>query len=78
MKKWQIAFIDEHGQPLNLQVDADQRPDQEEAARHVRAYYRPVLEKADLNDFDNRAAQPAVKALKDMNAMEIISVTEIA
>ncbi|QKZ06140.1 MULTISPECIES: hypothetical protein [Pseudomonas] len=77
MKKWQIAFIDEHGQQLNLQIDADQRPDKDEAARHVRAYYRPVLAKADLNDFDNRAPEPAAKALKEMNAMEIVSVTPV-
>ena len=78
MKKWQIAFIDEHGQKLNLEIDAEQCPDKEEAARHVRAYYRPVLEKADLNDFDNRAAEPAAKALKELNAMEIVSVTQVA
>jgi len=77
MKKWQIAFIDEHGQSLNLQVDAEKQPDKDEAARHVRDYYRPVLAKADLNDLDNRAHEPAAKVLKSMNALEIVSITAV-
>ncbi|MDE1164182.1 MAG: hypothetical protein PW845_02085 [Pseudomonas sp.] len=77
MKKWEIAFVDEHGDLLKLLVESEQRPSDEEAAKHVRSHYRPVLDKADLNDFENRTEQPTAKVLKDMNAMEVRSVTPV-
>jgi hypothetical protein len=77
MNKWEIAFVDEHGDLLKLLVESEQRPSDEEAARHVRSHYRPVLDKVDLNDFENRTAHPTAKALKEMNAMEVRSVTQV-
>ncbi|EPJ84263.1 MULTISPECIES: hypothetical protein [Pseudomonas] len=76
MKQWTISYLDKDGVQQSLDLDAEQRPSEEEVARRLRPILFPVADELDLNDLEGRTAEPAVKSLKDQNAVQIISITE--
>ncbi|WP_426113420.1 hypothetical protein [Pseudomonas sp. DSP3-2-2] len=76
MKQWTISYLDKDGVQQSLDLDAEQRPTEEEVARRLRPILFPVADELDLNDLEGRTAEPTVKSLKDQNAVEIISITE--
>ncbi|HEX8543154.1 MAG TPA: hypothetical protein VF682_16775 [Pseudomonas sp.] len=76
MKQWTISYLDKDGVQQSLDLDAEQRPSEEEVARRLRPILFPVADELDLNDLEGRTAEPTVKSLKDQNAVEIISITE--
>ncbi|WP_341523343.1 hypothetical protein AABC73_09390 [Pseudomonas sp. G.S.17] len=76
MKQWTISYLDKDGVQQSLDLDAEQRPSEEEVARRLRPILFPVADELDLNDLEGRTAEPTVKSLKDQNAVQIISITE--
>ncbi|WP_426141977.1 hypothetical protein [Pseudomonas sp. DWP3-1-2] len=76
MKQWTISYLDKDGVQQSLDLDAEQRPSEEEVARRLRPILFPVADELDLNDLEGRTADPTVKSLKDQNAVEIISINE--
>jgi hypothetical protein len=76
MKQWTISYLDKDGVQQSLDLDAEQRPSEEEVARRLRPILFPVADELDLNDLEGRTAEPTVKSLKDQNAVAIISITE--
>lgn len=76
MKQWTISYLDKDGVQQSLDLDAEQRPSEEEVAQRLRPILFPVADELDLNDLEGRTAEPTVKSLKDHNAVEIISITE--
>ncbi|QXH93334.1 hypothetical protein HU749_021145 [Pseudomonas ogarae] len=78
MQKWEITFIDDHGETTVEQFDHDQKPTMEQAAQLIRERLLPVLKRLDLNDLENRTEDPTVKNLKSQNSIEILSITPIS
>ncbi|WP_296254754.1 MULTISPECIES: hypothetical protein [unclassified Pseudomonas] len=76
MKVWTISFQDKDGVQQTHDLEAEQRPSDEEAAQHLRHALFPVTEDLDLNDLDGRTADPTVKTLKEQNAVQIISIVQ--
>lgn len=78
MQKWEVTFIDDHGETTVEQFDYDQEPTMEQAAQLIRERLLPVLNQLDLNDLENRTEDPTVKNLKSQNSIEIISIKPIS
>ncbi|MCI0994512.1 hypothetical protein [Pseudomonas corrugata] len=78
MHKWEIMFVDDHGEAIAEQFDYDQEPTMEQAAQLIRERLLPVPAKLDLNDLEGRTAEPTVKNLKSQHSIEIISITPIS
>ncbi|PVZ16274.1 MULTISPECIES: hypothetical protein [unclassified Pseudomonas] len=78
MKEWEITFVDQKGVPTRLPIRSEQCPSAEEAALAIRAHLFPVIEKADLNDFEGRVTAPTAKWLEEQNGVKITSIQEIA
>ena len=77
MQKWQITFVDDHGEQSVEQFDCEQKPDMEKAAQLIRAKLLPVPAELDLNDLEGRTAEPTVKSLKSQNSIQILAITPI-
>ena len=78
MQKWEITFIDDHGETTVEQFDYDHEPTMEQAAQLIRERLLPVLNQLDLNDLEDRTEDPTVKNLKSQNSIEILSITPIS
>ena len=74
MKAWEITFVDQKGERTSLPFTAEEKPSFEEAARLIRTRYFPVLDEADLNDFQDRSTSPTVEWLKKENGVEILTI----
>ncbi|MDB6445523.1 MULTISPECIES: hypothetical protein [Pseudomonas] len=78
MRKWEITFVDDHGEAIAEQFDHDQEPTMEQAAQLIRERLLPVSAKLDLNDLEGRTEDPTVKNLKSQHSIEIISIKPIS
>jgi hypothetical protein len=78
MQKWEITFVDDHGEAIAEQFDYEQEPTMEQAAQLIREKLLPVPAKLDLNDLEGRTEDPTVKNLKSQHSIEIISITPIS
>ena len=76
MKAWVITFVDQKGERTSLSFDAEQQASIEEAARVIRAHLYPVVDKADLNDFEGRVSMPTAEWLKQDSGVEIKEIKE--
>jgi hypothetical protein len=74
MQKWEITFVDDHGEQIAERFEHDQEPTMEEAARLIRERLLPVPAKLDLNDLEGRTEDPTLKNLKSQHSIEIISI----
>jgi hypothetical protein len=78
MKEWVINFIDQTGMPTSITVQKDHEPSSEDAAELIRAQLFPVIDKADLNDYQGRVDKPTERSLKEHGGVKIISITAAA
>ncbi|TFY85802.1 hypothetical protein DYL59_24525 [Pseudomonas kairouanensis] len=78
MQKWQITFVDDHGETAVEQVTCDQKPSLEDAAHMIRNKLVPVAAELDLNDLEGRKPEPTVKILKDQNSIQILDISPAA
>jgi hypothetical protein len=78
MPKWNVSFTDDDGQIKVVQFDCEHEPSLEEAAHLLRNRVAPALKELDLNDLEGRTEKPTVKSLKDLNSIEILTVTKDA
>ncbi|SEJ79400.1 MULTISPECIES: hypothetical protein [unclassified Pseudomonas] len=76
MKVWTISFQDKDGVQQTHDLESEQRPSEEEAARYLRPILFPVVSELDLNDLDGRSNAPTAEVLKEQNAVQIISIVE--
>jgi hypothetical protein len=77
MQKWKITFVDDHGETVDELFECEECPNNEQAAKLIRARCLPVAAELDLNDLEGRTDDPTVKSLKSQNSIEIISITPI-
>ena len=75
MQTWQITFVDDHGVQSVEQFACDHKPSLEDAAHMIRAKLVPVAAELDLNDLEDRVAEPTVKILKDQNSIQILDIS---
>lgn len=78
MQKWQITFVDDHGQKTVEEVTCDQKPSLEDAAHLIRSKLVPIAAELDLNDLEGRKPEPTVKILKDQNSIQILDISPAA
>lgn len=78
MQKWQITFVDDHGQKTVEEVTCDQKPSLEDAAHMIRSKLVPIATELDLNDLEGRKPEPTVKILKDQNSIQILDISPAA
>ncbi|WP_053180901.1 hypothetical protein [Pseudomonas kilonensis] len=78
MQKWEITFVDDHGEAITEQFNYEQEPTMEQAAQLIRKKLLPVSAKLDLNDLEGRTEDPTVKNLKSQHSIEILSITPIS
>ncbi|AZP71142.1 hypothetical protein EJJ20_14920 [Pseudomonas poae] len=78
MQKWQITFVDDHGQKTVEEVTCDQKPSLEDAAHMIRSKLVPIAAELDLNDLEGRKPEPTVKILKDQNSIQILDISPAA
>lgn len=76
MKKWEITFVDDHGDQAVERFDCEQEPSLEQAAQMIRAKLLPVPAELDLNDLEGRTDDPTVKSLKDQYSIQILNITQ--
>ena len=77
MQKWKITFVDDHGETVDEVFECDECPDNELAAKLIKARLLPVAAELDLNDLEGRTTDAGVKSLKTQNSIEIHSITPI-
>ena len=77
MQKWKITFVDDHGETVDEIFESEERPDNEHAAKLIKARLLPVAAKLDLNDLEGRTAEASVKSLKSQNSIQILSITPV-
>ncbi|MBK5400187.1 hypothetical protein JFU47_26250 [Pseudomonas sp. TH39(2020)] len=77
MQKWKVTFVDDHGEQVDEVFESEECPNNEQAAKLIRARRLPVAAELDLNDLEGRADDPTVKSLKTQNSIEILSITPI-
>jgi len=77
MQKWKITFVDDHGETVEEVFECDECPDNEHAAKLIKARLLPVAAELDLNDLEGRTADASVKSLKTQNSIEILGITPI-
>ncbi|MHC8325817.1 hypothetical protein [Pseudomonas sp. LB1P83] len=77
MQKWKITFVDDHGEQVDEVFESDECPNNEQAAKLIRARRLPVAAELDLNDLEGRTDDPTVKSLKTQNSIEILSITPV-
>lgn len=78
MQKWEITFVDDHGETVTEQFDHDQEPTMEQAAQLIRDRLFPVPAQLDLNDLEGRTQDPTVKNLKSQHSIEISRISPIS
>ncbi|BAP44408.1 hypothetical protein NJC40_20400 [Pseudomonas sp. 21LCFQ02] len=78
MKLWAVSYLDKDGVQQRLEIDSQQCPTHEEAARLLRPKLFPVAGELDLNDLEGRASEPTVKTLREQNSVQILSITELS
>ena len=77
MQKWKITFVDDHGETVEEVFECDECPDNEHAAKLIKARLLPVAAELDLNDLEGRTADASVKSLKTQNSIEILGITPV-
>jgi hypothetical protein len=77
MQKWKVTFVDDHGEKVDEVFESDECPNNEQAAKLIRARRLPVAAELDLNDLEGRTEDPTVKSLKAQNSIQILSITPI-
>jgi hypothetical protein len=77
MQKWRVTFVDDHGEQVDEVFESSECPNNEQAAKLIRARRLPVAAELDLNDLDGRTDNPTVKSLKSQNSIQILSITPI-
>jgi hypothetical protein len=77
MQKWKITFVDDHGETVDEVFEWAERPDNERAAKLIKARLLPVAAELDLNDLEGRTADASVKELKSQNSIQILGITPI-
>ncbi|MEB0047445.1 MULTISPECIES: hypothetical protein [unclassified Pseudomonas] len=77
MQKWKVTFVDDHGEQVDELFESDECPNNEQAAKLIRARRLPVAAELDLNDLDGRTEDPTVKSLKFQNSIQILGITPI-
>ncbi|MBV4478045.1 hypothetical protein N8H74_28045 [Pseudomonas sp. B2M1-30] len=77
MSKWNVTFVDDHGELINEVFECEECPNHEQAARLIKERYLPVAAELDLNDLEGRTADAGVKSLKTQHSIEIRSITPI-
>ncbi len=77
MQKWKITFVDDHGETVDEVFECDECPDNEHAAKLIKARLLPVAAELDLNDLEGRTADASVKSLKTQNSIQILGITPI-
>jgi hypothetical protein len=77
MQKWKVTFVDDHGEKVDEVFESDECPNNEQAAKLIRARRLPVAAELDLNDLEGRTDDPTVKSLKTQCSIEILSITPI-
>ena len=77
MQKWKITFVDDHGEQVDEVFECDECPDNEQAAKLIKARLLPVAAELDLNDLEGRTADATVKSLKDQYAIQILDIAPI-
>ncbi|PQZ90699.1 MULTISPECIES: hypothetical protein [Pseudomonas] len=78
MQKWQITFVDDHGETAVREFTCEQKPSLEDAAHMIRNELVPVAAELDLNDLEGRKPEPTVKILKDQNSIQIVDISPVA
>ncbi|MFF7709525.1 hypothetical protein [Pseudomonas sp. NPDC007930] len=78
--EWEVTFVDQKGVPTRLptHIRSEERPSDEQVARMIRSHLFPVIDKVDLNDFENRSPSPTAKWLEEQNGVRITSITQVA
>jgi len=74
-KKWKITFVDDHGETVDEVFECEECPDNEHAAKLIKARFLPVAAELDLNDLEGRTSDATVKSLKTQNSIEIVGIT---
>lgn len=77
MQKWKVTFIDDHGEQVDELFENEECPNNEQAAKLIRARRLPVAAELDLNDLEGRTDDPTVKSLKSQNSIQILSITPV-
>lgn len=77
MQKWKITFVDDHGETRDEVFECDECPDNEQAAKLIKARVLPVAAALDMNDLEGRIADASVKSLKAQNSIQILGITPI-
>ncbi|MHC8391143.1 hypothetical protein ACYZTM_24560 [Pseudomonas sp. MDT2-39-1] len=77
MQKWKITFVDDHGEQVDEVFESDECPDNEQAAKLIKARLLPVAAELDLNDLEGRTTDATVKSLKTQNSIQILGITPI-
>ena len=77
MQKWKITVVDDHGETVDEVFECDECPDNEHAAKLIKARLLPVAAELDLNDLEGRTADASVKSLKTQNSIQILGITPI-
>jgi hypothetical protein len=77
MQKWKITFVDDHGETVDEVFECADCPDNEQAAKLIKARLLPVAAELDLNDLEGRTADASVKSLKSQNSIQILGITPI-
>lgn len=77
MQKWKVTFVDDHGVTVDEVFECEDCPNNEQAAKLIKARLLPVAAELDLNDLEGRTADASVKDLKSQNAIQILGITPI-
>ena len=77
MQKWKVTFVDDHGETIDEVFEYEECPNNEQAAKLIRARRLPVAAELDLNDLEGRTDNPTVKNLKTQNSIQILGITPI-
>lgn len=77
MKKWEVIFAKQTGEPESLLLDAEHCPSEEDAARAIRSRLFPIMDQLDLNDFQGRSPSPTARWLKEQNGVTISDIHEV-
>jgi hypothetical protein len=77
MQKWRVTFVDDHGEQVDEVFESAECPNNEQAAKLIRARRLPVAAELDLNDLEGRTDNPTVKSLKAQNSIQILGITPI-
>jgi hypothetical protein len=74
MKEWEVIFADQKGELSTLLLWAELCPSEEDAARAIRSHLFPVMDKLDLNDFQDRDISPTARWLKENGGVTITGI----